>query len=197
MKVYGVVTSTTEALALAALDTIEVQFGREWYRLESFANLFEQILMAKLAGFAFGVWLEVPLIIQGMRATIDGVLTTISLDYLDSEEIEAYEDITKDTTVKEWKKDVVYLIPYTAGAVLNMIPPSQITPIEGTSDGVFIPTHFAYFSTKQESIRGGVSFTSGAEMKLSGKGAGQWSTKKSDSSINLGVSVIKQMGGIK
>ena len=68
-KIYFVVTDTSEANAIASLDRVELQIGREWLNVETIKPLLKDIVAAKLTATSFAVWINYPGKIQGVRYT--------------------------------------------------------------------------------------------------------------------------------
>lgn len=164
MKIFFKVTDTSEDNAKNSLDTVELLIENQWRRLETLlALMFEdggiKPVMARLSATEFGVWLNFPVEIQSVRFTnaLAAVITP-AITYLSMGDKTALKKFTEEN-VAEFQAGKNYLIPYTAGAVTDMLPDSTIVPIEGTSDAVFVGTHYNYRCTRTHNILGATNFT--------------------------------------
>jgi hypothetical protein len=97
--------------------------------------------------------------IQGVRYTTQAaVLTTAEPNVLSDGHAEAFGQVLQ-TSITEFQAGKSYLIPFTAGAVTDIIPQQMIFGMENTVDLVFVASHYRYDCSETHQTRNGTTFT--------------------------------------
>ncbi len=159
MKIFFQLSETTEANLFTSLDAIELQVNKTWIRLEVLKTLTKDVVCALLTPTTIGVWISINKLIQGVRyVDTFAVLQSPSFDILSEAQEDDFGDLTL-VTVNEFIPGKLYLLPYAAGAVTGIMPQSTISTIEGTVDGLLVPTHYQYQCSERHQVRNGASFS--------------------------------------
>lgn len=162
MKILAKATLGVPADTPLFFDNLELFIEKQWRRLETIVPLCKKVIFATDVATPDNpialAWIDLPVEIQGVRSTVTSGVFTVPFEYLSQADKTMYKNFN-EVLVSEFQAGKNYLIPFTAQAVTDMMPDSQIYGVEGSPDLLFMGTHYLYMAPEKEQTRNGAQFT--------------------------------------
>lgn len=157
-------TSTLETV----LSTYALKIESQWFPLVGFMPFFKGLAIGYNSGAAtaatYNVWLNIPVRVQAVASDLAGA-SVVQHDELEGSSEVEFKNFSS-ITVPEFKAGKGYLIPFTAGAVVNIVPnvlSLEVGHLSGLSTvwdkNAIVCPNFVYNATKDEQVRTGTPFT--------------------------------------
>jgi len=160
MKLTFTITDDSEAHVVAQAKTIELFIEKTWFALADLIAIAKGAVFAYVGSNTIRVWLDMPCDVQLARFTKnDASVVESTPDFLSQGTKPEIKNL-KAVTVNEFTGGVSYMIPYSAGAVTDIMPQSTICAIDATSDTTYFAGENYYFRANTTmQVRNGTSFT--------------------------------------
>jgi hypothetical protein len=139
------------------VDSIEIKLGLVWYNLKDIYALRDSGTFA-VDGADVNMWLSIGDDVQGIRYNDGASVVEASFQSLGGEGDKFFSLSKSKLLTPMFEAGKIYLIPYTADAVTDVVPPVEQDCFVNAPDAVFLSNAWAFRASQDADLRNGQTF---------------------------------------